>query len=220
MYYDTEDLHPEECTCFSFTAITTVKEKFNWAFLTKLFTSACFSCVFWLHIGWLSLSFHTCPIHPNCCKSSAVLDKSSHQMSNHALTYHKLRGVSNMWNYHGMPEVESCINIPDVEGCAREQWVKMSHMVQEHNNWKSIIRILETVQCSKCWWFDMIQLKSNNSSQQMTIHHTRCQFAVSCKSTSSMTGHHLLWWVLQFKLNRVDSTTSTTPLHRHLQNIF
>ena len=129
MYCDTEDLHPEEWTCFSFTAITTIEEKFNWAILTKLFTSACFSCVFWLHIGWLSLSFHTCPIHPNCCNLSTGLDELSHRMSNHALTYHKLRGVSNMWNYHGMPEVE-LINIPDV----KEQWVKMSHMIQEHNN--------------------------------------------------------------------------------------
>ena len=110
------------------------KKKFNWAFLTKLFTSTCFSCVFWLHIGWLSLSFHTCPIHPNCCNLSTVLNESSHWMSNHALTYHKSKGISNMWNYHGMPEVESCINIPEVEGCTCEQWVKMSHMVQEHNN--------------------------------------------------------------------------------------
>ena len=27
-------------------------------------------------------------------------------------------------------EVESCVNIPEVEGCAREQWVKMSGMVR------------------------------------------------------------------------------------------
>ena len=33
-----------------------------------------------------------------------------------------------------MPEVELCINIPEVEGCAHEQQVKMSHMVQEHDN--------------------------------------------------------------------------------------
>ena len=134
MYCDTEDLHPEECACFSFIAITTIKEKFNWVFLTKLFTSACFSCVFWLQIGcWLSLSFHTCPIHPNCCNSSTGLDESLHRMSNHALTYHKSRGVSNMWNYHGMPEVELCINIPEVKGCAHEQWVKMSRMVWVHD---------------------------------------------------------------------------------------
>ena len=180
MYCDTEDLHPEEWTCFSFTAITTVEEKFNWAILTKLFTSACFSCVFWLHIGWLSLSFYTCPIHPNCCNSSTVLDESSHRMSNHALTYHKLRGahMRNEWKWVAWYENMTT-------------WT--FHILKAWNNQKSIIRILKTIQCSKCWRFNMIQLKSNNSSQQMMIHHTRCQFAVSYKSTSSMTGHHLLW---------------------------
>ena len=61
---------------------------------------------------------------------SLIVDELSHRKSNRALTYRKSRGVSNMWSYHGMPEVESCVNIPEVEGRAREQWVKMSGMVR------------------------------------------------------------------------------------------
>ena len=65
------------------------------------------------------VSLHICPIHPNRCDSSTVVDESSHGMSNCALTYRKSRGVSSIWNYHGMPEVEACANIPKIEGRVR-----------------------------------------------------------------------------------------------------
>ena len=101
------------------------------------------------------------------------------QKLNYALTYQKSRGahMSNEWK-----RVAWCENMTT--------WT--FHILKAWHNRKSIIRILKTIQCSKCWRFNMIQLKSNNLSQQMMIHHTRCQFPVSCKSTSSMTGHHLL----------------------------
>ena len=34
--------------------------------------------------------------------------------------------------YHGMPDIESCVNILEAEG--RGQWVKMSNMVWENDN--------------------------------------------------------------------------------------
>ena len=121
-------------------------------------------------------------------------------MSNRALIYRKSRGVSNIWNYHGMPEIESGVHIPEVEGRARarEQWVAWYedmttwtfHVLKAWNDRKSIVRILYTIQRSKCWRFDTVGLESNDSSQQMTIRHTGCRFAVSCKSTFGMTGRH------------------------------
>ena len=94
-------------------------------------------------------------------------------MSNRALIYRKSRGVSNIWNYHGMPEIESGVHIPEVEGRARarEQWVAWYedittwtfHVLKAWNDRKSIVRILYTIQRSKCWRFDTVGLESNEN---------------------------------------------------------
>ena len=90
-----------------------------------------------------------------------------------------------MWNYDGMPEIESCVNIPEVEGRAREQWVKMNAMVREHDNMNlqrswSVKRpevYPQNIVSYTVLQMLTIRLESNDSSQQMTIRHTGCRFA-------------------------------------------
>ena len=101
------------------------------------------------------------------------------QKSNRAFTYRKSRGahvhVSNEWKWVAWYE---------------DMTTWTFHVLKAWNDRKSIVRILYTIQRSKCWRFDTVGLESNDSSQQMTIRHTGCRFAVSCKSTSGMTGRH------------------------------
>ena len=129
--------------------------------------------------------WHTCPMHPNRCDSSTVVDESSHRMSNCALTERKPRGarVGNMWKWVAWYE-------------NKITWT--FHVFKAWNDRRSIVRILKTIQCSKCWRFDTIRLESNDSSQQITIRHTGCRFAVV----------------------RFDNIFNPLPLHRHLRNIF
>ena len=51
----------------------------------------CFSFFIYLFFFYI----HTCPIQPNRYDSSTVVDESTHQKSNRALTYQKWRLVSN-----------------------------------------------------------------------------------------------------------------------------
>ena len=101
------------------------------------------------------------------------------QKSNRAFTYRKSRGahvhVSNEWKWVAWYE---------------DMTTWTFHVLKAWNDRKSIVRILYTIQRSKRWRFDTVGLESNDSSQQMTIRHTGCRFAVSCKSTSGMTGRH------------------------------
>ena len=60
-------------------------------------------------------------------------------------------------------------------------------------------------------------VESNDSTQQMTTRHTGCRFSrhlenivFFCKLTSGMTDRHLLWRVVRFKSNRVESSTFAT----------
>ena len=70
------------------------------------------------------------------------------QKLNYALTYQKSRGahMSNEWKWVAWYEYMTT-------------WT--FHILKAWNNRKSIIRILKTIQCSKCWRFNMIQLKSS-----------------------------------------------------------
>ena len=94
-----------------------------------------------------------------------------------------LRFVYGRWRIV-TPDVESCVNIPKVERRAREQWVKMSGMVQ------LVIYYDES--------FDSSRIVSIRHLQPPLHRYLRNIFQVSCKSTSAMTGRHLLWRVVRF----------------------
>ena len=154
-------------------------------------------------------------------------------MSNRVLIYRKSRGVNNMWNYDGMPEIESCVNIPEVEERAREQWVKMNAMVREHDNMNlqrswSVKRpevyrqniVSYTVLQMLTIRLEWLVTANDDPSYRMSICRRRhgpptpleCEMTgsiFSSKSTSGMTGCHLLRRLVRFD-----------NFAEHLRNIF
>ena len=137
------------------------------------------------------------------------------------------------------PHVESCVNIPDAESYfdmpksmavhVSNDWKWVAwfenmktgtlHVLKAWNDRKSIVRIIQTRQSSKCWRFDTIRLKSNDSSQQHTdnfFNHPSLRLAEYSKC---LANRYPVW---RFVISCDESFDSSrfVSIRRHLQPPF
>ena len=124
-----------------------------------------------------------------------------------------LRIVKGSWRIV-KPEVDSRLSGVVI----LEVWETISYDMKTHTR-SQFARDLKNIPHGgwKCCRIDTNRFESNDSTQQMTTRHTGCRFArhlenivFFCKLTSGMTDRHLLWRVVRFESNRVESSTFAT----------
>ena len=137
-----------------------------------------------------------------------------HRKSNRVLTYWKWRLVSIFENEsYIIPEVESCVNIPKVEG--REQCLKMSILYRKSNRAltyrksRGVSNVWKWVAWKEkmtTWTFHVLKAWNSYDLSTVVDESTHRKYD---GSTSTVTSRSI----------RVDSTTSPTHLRSYSRNI-